>query len=476
MTAVGAIAYADNSMLTSAYIQLSNARFCGQVSKQDLKNAGFSCDNRQPILQLNSSAWSIYEWNVFQLAAERQVEKNNCLTEQVSVLVNDKSQFSDWNSRLIAAWLGQKKSELIINKCGADVYSRLDLADVKRYGVSKAYENSIKNSTFHLRKPLEKEWLDLCFDDEKISALRAANSLFQFSLPVVSDPALFKTLERHRKMLVNTNTGKPLSDADILNADLQDLSFLTVKKNAQYDKDIIGSIQNLSNERTSITEKIKGSKTMEGYQLDTQIRDYLFEDETVDQVMSDKNLKYKTQIETGDKKEPELSAGAFCLMSKYEPNFTGEMVGLAVESAVAGGVVLKVWKGAKYLAGLSKTEKVKQSMGYGLKAVGYPMMAAQIAKSCPVPVFGNEPFRTSKVVSGIKNENMAFIKGADLPDSVGYGSWNLKMDTAQAPSCKTAEQRNLMLNNNYSANCIFDTLLTLAPLKIALPAMLYNGN
>jgi hypothetical protein len=466
------VSLAENSFFASAYNQVRNGRTCGQVTRSDLKKAGFTCGFGNPIDEISISSWEIFEWNVFQLGAESQIDKNDCLTEQITALMKDEKLLKTWFSQLTAAWMGMKKSELILEKCQSEVTKRASPENIRQYGYKKAYEMS--------NNPLGKEWDAMCFDNDKINALKAARSLFPFALPVVSNPEFFKIMEKHRKMIVNKKTGKPLTDEELLKADLQDLSFMKLKLETNFENDMKDSLSKLSSERTSITKQIKDSKTDGSYRLSDNIKDYIFQDETIYQTLSEKNLmaadyagldKTKSddpKIGIEDPSKVPVSNGAFCILAKYEPTLTGEIIDFAATSVIAGGVIFKALKGTKYLADLSKAGQVKKSLGYGLALNGYPMMAKQVFNSCG----GNDAHTAKKVVSASKSEVLASIQASNLPSEVGYGTWNLEVDPKQTPSCKKAEDKNLMLNKKYKSNCFLDSLLAVSPLKISLPVIL----
>src|SRR5690606_32970269 len=102
------------------------------------------------------------EWAVFQEAAELQVKKNECLNQQQRALRTKKSpdgtpNFHIWSSQLAASWMGVKKAELILSKCRTEMRG-IDLADIKRYGMDKAYERSLQRRIHGGKKPMNSEW------------------------------------------------------------------------------------------------------------------------------------------------------------------------------------------------------------------------------------------------------------------------------------------------------------------------------
>lgn len=465
-----------NSTIASAYNQLKHGRNCGQVTAAELKTQGFTCSMRKPVGDifdaLKPANSEIFDQNIFNISAESQVERNKCLTEQIAAIQGDKNLQNAWQSFLIASWMGIKKSELMLNTCNREVFSRIEKANVKRYGIEKAYEISLKNSFMTKAKPLPDRWKEICFDDDAVEALKAATYAFKFSVPVISNPEFFKNLEDNRDMLINTETGKPLTDEDLLAADLSDdegelqtdLVKLKIKKKASpnFENNIYDQINTLKNDRTTITDKITKSKSGSNYDLDAELIDYMYEDGTVLQTLKSKKLIPEDYSGLGSTDEKKISNGAFCMLARFEPTMVGELIDMGVQGYLFGKLF---FSGAGKLIAASKTP-----VGTGMKAASYLMVAKQIAKACPVPVVGDKPHRMQKVASMSQTETQATLMAGNLPKEVGYAKWNLEIDQKKTPSCKTAEQKNLMFNSAHDARCLLNIAI-LGALKIAFPKL-----
>lgn len=464
-------AHAGNSILASSYTQISNGRYCQQVSRDDLKAAGFTCGFGKSTEQLTDTSWSIFEWNIFQLSAQSQVEKNNCLTEQLSALQNDKTKLRTWYSQLGAAWMGMKKSDLILKKCTAfDIKERIRNLNGLQSEIAKKSPTLKK---LPKQEVYTDEWQNLCNSPNKMSALRASNKLFQHALPVISSPKFFEIMESHRGMLVDKKTGSPLSDEDLLKADLQELSFMKLQFTDEFETEIGKSLNELAAERKGITKKLEESKTPDGdYSLNSELKDYIYEDDTLNQTLASKGLLAK--YDEDGKMISDVSNGAFCLLSKYQRTPSGEIFAFGVESALAGGILFKALKGTKYLAGLTELQQAKKSAGLGLAVTGYPMIAREIARECPVGL-GNEAHRTNKFVSSRLTETDTAIEAASLPKTVSYAPWYLDADPKEIPSCKKLEDKSLKLNAANNSNCALSLILSVAPLKVALPIIFSTG-
>ncbi|MBL7671461.1 MAG: hypothetical protein JNM39_13330 [Bdellovibrionaceae bacterium] len=125
--------YAES--LVSMYLLLSDGQRCGYIPDEELKLVGATCPSRNGT-KIKGSVWNsiIFEQAVYQKTAEKQIEKNKCLTEMIDLLDKDPEKMGIWYQRLLRAWLGLKKSELILNICSREVLSRLEPANIARYG------------------------------------------------------------------------------------------------------------------------------------------------------------------------------------------------------------------------------------------------------------------------------------------------------------------------------------------------------
>ncbi len=465
---------AENSVFTAGYIQFSNGRFCDDIGKDDLVSAGLDCGPKGHIDKLRSSYSELFDRQIFNLAAEKQIKKNKCLAEQIEVLAqNKKNRLDIYYSNMALAWLGMKKSKMIVDKCNAEVLSRLEAADVNRLGTRQAFEKARRASGFSsFRAPVNKKWLDICLDDDQMSSLRAATHLFQHSLPVISDPELFAELEKNREIIINNATGKPFSDSEIMAAKLQKKGLMSLQISEVFEEKIKAVLLSRQAERQTISSQIEKSKTDGVYRVNSELKNFIVQDDTLNQVLESLGAIPADYVDLPSTSPEEISAGAFCLLSWHEKHLKGEIFGFAAESALWGGLLLKLLRNGKAFSELSKLGQIKQATGYGFMVTGVRMTANQILKSCPVPFIGDEAHKAKKVLATSKTEYSAERDGKYLPEDVGFRRWNIKMDPEDIPSCQDVEQKNSLLNSNYNSNCLLDALLEIAPLKLALPILL----
>jgi len=464
---------AENSYIASLYNQAMNQKMCGSVTRSDLTKLGIKCAYGQPIENLSVSSWEIYEWSIFQEASHAQLDKNKCLAEKISALQKNKQLLNAWYSQLVALWLGNKKAKLILNICQSEVLSRVDKANVKRYGLKNAYEKTINQSSFKSNKKLPSSWIDVCTDEDQISALKSSQDLFMYSLSVISHSDFFKSIDQYRHSIIDDRTGKPLTDANLLKTDLSDLSFLQINLDPKLDHAITSKMKKLRSERLEINTKLINSQRDGVFTFrefpDDGLKEYMYNDETVFQVLASKS-------EIGSDQKTAISNGAYCILAKYEPTLTGEILNFAVEAFFWEKAIARNLIGLPKL--LNKTPRLKTvtkpiqnclTSGFGL--AGCPMVAEQIYNSCV-----NKPFKSFKVKNKSQQEIAHSINAANLPQTVKLEKWNLIFDPKETPSCQNIKEKNYAINEDLKSDCFIDALLSVAPLKVSLPVLIYNPN
>lgn len=359
-----------------------------------------------------------------------------------------------WLSQLAASWLGAKKAELILKKCRSEVSvwyfnrSTLRLEGAKGAGATPWLGE------------MDSKWKDLCLDDEKMASINAARSLFQFAMPVVGSGDVFDEMEKNRSTIINKKTGKPLTDDEILAADLSDLSFVKLQSGKEFQSAIIARLDTLKEERTKITKEIGETQTKAGskeyFDLSDEQKDFMFGDGTVYDLLTRKKLIDPIGNQ---------SNGAFCLMAKYEPSFTGEIFNVVASSAFAGGIIMRTLRGVGYATELTAAQQVKKGFTLGMALTASPQLFSSIRNACTTNLTN-----TNKLSRSSKGEVSAFVSAASLPQDLGYQSWNSNIDPSEIPACKNAMDKNLILNG-HKESCLFNVFTLVAPLQLSLPAI-----
>lgn len=485
-----ASAHADASYLGAAYTQIVNRRYCGDTDYKDVaKLSADSCRLRKPNQLVSDHPWQIYEYYTFQNAAQEQIDKNNCLKEQVMEMGRNPVHMGHYYTYLAQAWLGMKKAELTLRACRTHALNLMEPADVKRLGKQGAYDKAFFGRNPLVKHPrLPAELLKTCFDPEAMAALEAAQAVFRFTVPVISHPDLIAAMDAHRNIITKAN-GKPVTDEEILNMELpKDMATLTLDDtNEPFQKDVVAVIEDLTKERMEMTARIAATKKNGHFELNQEMKDYMYDDETVINMLKAKN-EIRSDFRAINNKqgfqypEEQISNGAFCVMAKYKPTVRGELAGLAVESLVSGGIIFRALNySAKAIKAADEVGKVstararmnrvkaewelsKQALGMGAIAPGLRMIQDNIRKACPVPG-GIEGHKMQKVESANKHFLDASVTASQIPKALGYSTWGFEFDPKHTPSCKNEDSKNLMLNQGRRSNCALEALLLLAPLK-----------
>lgn len=220
------MAYAENNKFLREFVGMSNGRLCGTVEAKELAKLKDACKHSRAgwFNHLKSNNEDIFEWSIFQSAARLQLQKNECLQQRLDKFQKNPELLQQWVKFLAVSWLSQKKAKLILEKCGViKVNSSLS----KVAGI-----NSVK-----FDDSLNPKWREVCGDEKSLASLKAANALAEFAMPVVSNSEFFDVFEKNRKIWLNKKTGQPVSDEELLNADLTNIDFLTIK-----EKTLVGSV------------------------------------------------------------------------------------------------------------------------------------------------------------------------------------------------------------------------------------------
>ena len=226
------------------------------------------------------------------------------------------------------------------------------------------------------------------------------------------------------------------------------------------------SFLSLEKDRKKISTQLNNSQNGTNYELNTELKDYIYEDNTIYETLASNNLLNSANGDT--------SAAAFCLLAKYEPTIVGGLLDGTIKLVAAGGaggLIAKSLSGVKYLAGLSSFNK---GLSLGLSTATYAMIAPIIAESCPLTIPGYDAYKMVKTASSYGNEAQPPDSAANLPKEVAYDAPRFVIDQKKIPSCKNSDQKNSMLFSQQNSACLFSVLMSLPWLKISLPALGYS--
>lgn len=462
MLLLSSAAFGENSVLSSNFSQLSQGRICGPLSQLSKNETVYLCTNKKNNLaELFVSGQNTFEKTVFNEAIQNQLAKNKCVQAQTSLLIKDPQALSVWKYQLTQAWLGKRKSELILDKCMKEVEHKIDLKERMVGGLGSAYKKAMQDefALIKTKDTFEKNpWDEICNDKSKMAALKAAHSIFTYTLPVISSPELLDLVEKNRDIILNKKSGKPLADIDILNSNLSDLSF-DLKDNKSFDESILKIASTANRQRAKVTAAIEEMNKKNESDADTDLKDYIFNDDTLYQTLENNKLL--------DQKKPwtEQSSGVFCLMSKYEPSFSGDLFDLSSTAFLSGGVLLKAFKSSKYLAGLSEMRQAENALLAGFELQAARQSVNQFINAClsDLPAL-------QKSVSAKKNERNVSRRTVGLANNKNQRTWSLAIDPKKIPDCDEASRKNLIANaDNDEAGCMISLLLGISPLRVSIP-------
>ncbi len=451
-------AQAENKFFLKLYTGIVNARFCGLVQSEDLKGLPHVCE--YPLFAFNEE---LFEWSIFQTSAERQLKKNLCIRQKMDAILDSKKLTELFIFKLIYAWLGKKKGELITAKC-----DELDYNSNPRLGArininfepttdARSADPKQRERVSEKIKSLE-PWVKLCSDSNAMAAIRVATKIHQYALPKLSMPELFAVMDEVRSVLVSKKTGKPVSDLEILNQDLSKLDAFEVKRD-QYPKmkeKFQKIFDKLGQERQAANKHLLEQKRLgkNYFDLDEGTRDYLVEDGTVREVL-EKAGKLQTHRLSGE--DINMTTGAKCLLNHYEQTSTGEIVEGIVYSAMLGGVISQFLKVGKIPALLNSVAIVAVLQGL-----------RETIKTCSA-----DEYLHTKLMGQCKDETAVFDQSRNLPKDFGFKPTGFTIPSKDIPACKGLDQ-NSIVGGFERFGCITNSILSFAPMKLALPILSYE--
>lgn len=440
---------AENNPFVKTYIGITNSRVCGIVSRDDVKALGKDCPP-YPGNTLFTTSEALFEWTIFQTSANLQLQKNKCIIERSEVLLKSDHLMEQWINALTVSWLGKRKSELILQKC-----KEVNFNTNERIGARL-------NIGFTPRSTVDPQWLKICEDPNTLVTLSSAANIFEYSLPITSSPQFFDNMESHRDAVIYKKTGKPITNEEILNSDITNLSFILLDSNELKSlvKDITKDFKAVSDERKEMRLKILSTREPKNktFNIDDATKEYIFDDDTVFEVL-EKTGQLESDFITGD--TVKMSNGAKCILNHYEHSFDAEITELLALSIFFSKVISKAFS----------LPKIKNLKSYG-KAIGSGSIPAGVFQALreAMKTCGNSQYQDVKLKDQNKTQRKVFIEGDQLPKEVGFNAFDIKdFPDNKTPACKGLG-KNLMLSDFKHSSCIVSSLFTLAnAAPLALP-------
>jgi hypothetical protein len=433
--------WAENSPIERTYNQISKGHYCTDhyVTVDEALGVLKSCEREHHLQYLQRSNADIIDWAVFQLAAENLVTRNKCFREQVeSMKADNNKKLKKWSQALTAAWFGSQKTQLILDRC-QQVEQSMEPADVKRYGKAKAYEMAERRDMHKLKKPVSQSLREICFDKKKVDKIRASHVLFQHTLPGMSSEEYFKVIGKNRNLLLNTKTGKPWTDEEILATNFSNpkTGFANLKVNDQdvpkLTADLTVVLDKDAREKSNVNKEVINSYSASGYHLSKSMRTYLYNEGIVNQVLDDKKL-----LDT---------PGGSCIQSKFETSAGGAIADFVVTSVGFGGVYFLAAKSIGKMAGLARRAALLNTAGVGMTLGALPE-AGRILRDCNTRT-KMKPMSTDGILSG-----------KETLRPLGMYFENHSLDLDDTPHCQEAKTKNVILSPD-DQNCIFDAAVSL---------------
>ena len=452
-----------NWFIPAAYNQAHAGKFCGQTPDSEVvKYLGGTCRKglSQPADLSASLGWDLIHKMVFEDAALKQLESDECMAQVLGKLQTDEKKRKSWVGNATEAWLVYKKVKLIRNQC---------LVIDHREAMGKPIDSS----------ELEK-WKVHCDNPTAYNAMWNAEKLFSFALPILSDEKVYEKIEDNRAFVTSSATGKPITDEEILAMDMRSFKG-KVTFQPGMSKSLLPIVDEALKERGEAIKKLSDARAAGTLQdLDRDVRNYLYEMGAVKEVMVDKGI---VKIDK-DGTIKETSYGANCIFAWYDPTIVGELLDIVTLSAVGAGPASKAVKFvapalkaagkipyvgpyiAKLATPLSTFGASKMAMGMFVGTAGDA--TKQVFKNC----FGDlkDTKRLKDNTDEVK-KNSVEINALPLLEGEYYG-YGMTFKPAEVPACKNHnEKRNFALNADFHTNCVKEALMSVLPIQYSLMLM-----
>lgn len=482
------MAYSENNLFTKGLNNLTTGRLCGYVTSSEYRNIDVSCKYPFPkdiYLKLAITNEEIFEWSIFQKAADLQTKKNKCLIKTLDGLQTKEELFDEWYDRLSNAWLGRKKARLALAQCAEINYNtneRLGARINPNYTPRLPPENiqaEWEANGKQLNMKSDPKWVDYCADPDHIAALKNADILYNYSTPILGGSEILDTLDGSL-IFQNSKNKKALTNDEILNLNLRPKrigettdetdEIIDINQQAYYQikRKLKIRLKEIQEEREDINKNLAEKKLKNGtYELDTPLRDYIFDDNTIYQTLENLNL---LKIAGNPSK---LSMGAKCLLNHYENTPISELVKFLI-SAKGGtmlfskaALLLKANENRKFLTNTKRLKQVENFIQNKSKSLGATTAGASIAMEESLKRCSSDFYLHSKVED--RDNSWKKVVQFSLPDEFGSKQQPFKYETPD--ECKGLPSNSTLISFEKS-KCIQHALnqaFYLLPGKIVIP-------
>jgi len=449
------------------------------MDPNDLARAGYACSMHNTNI-IGPATAQIYEWNVFNDAAELQVRKNKCLIEQIEAIKEDKELFDHWYQHLAKSWLAIRKADILLSKCDRSLVRELNPQDVEKNGLKVEYDKLRARMSLIERgngpQALSDKMLELCNDPDQVNSMRISRDILLASLPAVSDAHLFSAIGKSRGVILNAAKDGALSDKEILQSSIRNMDtgqFATEGK--EYDAlktNLVGILDKWLKMRKTTADKLESKRDKDGsyyLELSPDLKQAMFEDQSVYQALIDRKQIPDNYNGLQNTTRQDTTSGAYCLLSKYEPRLIPEIAQTAGEMAVAGGLVKKMKGIFKFpFEGLPDTKwanslirlvnaakKVRKVATRNGALAGLPMGIQGILKTCGAieNIGGNVVGETLRTHA-----------------EINYLTGDIRIPPEKTPSCKTIENKNMLIMHVKLQECIARSIWSLTAISLGVDA------
>lgn len=472
---------AENSMVERTWNVISSGDSCTQVDVNRAATCSLQTAGGE-LLLARRSAFEVFEDSVMQASATAQRQKNECVAEQVDAVMSRPEIQDAWMGFVLRAWLGMRKAQLIERKCrDLTVSNRLRNTDtVSRIRAIAVSRGGAVNAPGEPNRSAFDRWSLLCSSDETRSAMNRAERFFAVMPPIFSSIELLRTLDAQREHLRTRNPDgslTALSDDEILSLQLPaGASSVVIDENLRAS--IFSALRSVGENRRRLTNELDAARQPEGrYNLDRDLRDFLYQDGTIVETLSRQG-----DIDIDAYGVPKTSTlSARCLLARYQPTFVGSILDFLTTAVVGGRVFTTVAAPAIRATAQSvpalRASATRMSTLYARMPPRYRPSAGtsialgdQTARAAERHCF-NRTRSISRLRSSAQDDRLVQEGQAGLPSETDFAPTLWPVLNAGSSSCTGDVAPAVSVNMAFETGCWAELYGVFEPLTVALPRL-----
>ncbi len=387
--------------------------------------------------QLEQDGLDILKYLIFNEGRNLAEKKSACLQDYSNALMKSQVSLTEYRQKLTTSWLNRKKAEMLIKECQKIDTSLSQSSQLNQVRVLNHLTPFERDYLAENHPELQLKYYPLCRNPRQMSTLKILIDLSDQAAPFFSSSDVYKLLEKNRSMVISEKTGRPVTDEEIRDIDLNGENIFVKPdplKLPAFFKSLENYFAQKKEDRNHFIAELGG-------EFSNGKLKKLFEEGSAREAMDDLGLSKKAAQAHSD-----IARMHFCMRSLYEDNLVVDLG----ETTVL--VVLAEWLlPAGIAVGATRIKQVASLFNSRIGRIGKSSIVQFIATS-PGVIKSCEKIRPGdQQIKGRSNDPSTDLGG--LPNEFDFDLFNLgslPMDVIK--SCS-----NLGMNRFYVMWCFFSS-------------------